>query len=550
SNAYGGEIEHCYIGVIIDDNSSNDIQRVTKIYAGKQETTDEYGRTVYTEDPGFQYRNKGTDYEVKLITTPYDKMSYAYIGGIAGDNYGKVASCDNYSKSKEPVRVYSFISSSGGIVGYSYQGSFVIGTKEEHISTGKDWEVKARSTDNDRGNGGIIGFYKCTNDIVYCDNYADVQCIFNANTSVSGIAGFINQSYDTKVNVVNCRNYGYILGNTRTGGLVSHLSFTGIRFENCINYGTVRALNDEAAGMLQCIWMAAYDVEFINCYNHGNVISPNNTGAGYYAKRFDSQGGGKARYINCVNTGAIGRLTNNDSEPVYSGDATKNMAGFSSYSGSGDAFYTNCRNYYGYGTTFAYGLSQNAVNAKDCLDVSQNENTVNESKYIGTLSSSYNNLEKNTNNYYVLKTSSTPYDNSNYGVYTSITSNYTFVWASDSSRIHSLYETANVNSRIRTSDTIKSGGKLIMDFDLSYLDSTGANGLVVYYANIDSNNANLNQVNNYSYTLYDINGNQLGDTVSGSITVPSNKTLEEGKVVLDFGAYKGTQVAKVRLESR
>lgn len=563
SNAYGGEIEHCYIGVINDNNSSNDIQTVTKIYAGKQEIVGKNGELILTrgnkktnaeEDfEGITIYNANTDYQVNMITSAYDKMSYAYVGGIAGDNYGKVASCDNYTRSIEPVRVYSFISSSGGIVGYSYQGSFVTGTKEEHITTGEKWEVIARSTDNDRGNGGIIGFYKCTNDIEYCDNYARVECVFNANTSVSGIVGFINQSYDTKVTVKNCKNYGYILGNTRTGGLVSHLSFTGIRFENCINYGTVRALSDEAAGILQCIWQAAYDVEFINCYNHGNIYSSSKTdktGAGFYAKRFDSQGGGKARYINCVNTGALARLDSGDSEPVYAGDATKNMAGFSSYSGSGDAFYTNCRNYYGYGTTLAYGLSQNAVNAKDCLDISQNENTVNESKYIGTLSSSYNNLEKNTNNYYVLKTSSTPYDNSNYGVYTSITSNYTFVWASDSSRIHSLYETANVNSRIRTSDTIKSGGKLIMDFDLTYLDSAGADGLVIYYANIDSNNANSNQVNNYSYTLYDINGAPLGSTESGSITVPSNKTLDEGKVVLDFGAYKGTQVAKVRLETR
>ena len=556
SNAYGGEIEHCYIGVITDDNSSNDIQRVTKIYAGKQETTNASGQTVLTEDPKVEIRNKGTEYEVKLITTPYDTMSYAYIGGIAGDNYGKVASCDNYVKSKEPVRVYSFISSSGGIVGYSYQGSFVTGTKEEHLTTGKNWEVKARSTDNDRGNGGIIGFYKCTNDINYCDNYANVQCIYKANTSVSGIVGFINQSYDTKVNVFNCRNYGYILGNTRTGGLVSHLSFTGIRFENCINYGTVRALNDEAGGILQCIWQAAYDVEFINCFNHGNVLSPNSTGAGFYAKRFDEQpDGGKARYINCVNTGAIGRLAANDTKPNYSSAATQSMAGFSSYHNSYDAFYTNCRNYFGFKTSNAYGLGISGVNAKDCLDVSQNKNTTKKDQYIGTLANRYNDANKSTNNYYVLKESSEPYDDSdygvassNYGVYTSITSNYTFVWANNGNNILSLYDTADAGKVIRSFKTIDSGKTLKLDFDMAYYEgSTGVDGLIIYYAN---NGNDTNQTYNYSYTLYDADGKKLGNTISGIKTVPSNNSLEEGKVVLDFAEYRGTQVAKVSLETK
>lgn len=550
SNAYGGEIEHCYIGVIIDDDSSNDIQRVTKIYAGKQETTNEYGETVMTVDPGIEYRNRNTPYEVKIITSAYDKMSYAYIGGIAGDNYGKVASCDNHAKSKEPVRIYSYISSSGGIVGYSYQGSFVTGTKEEHLSSGEKWEVVSRSTDNDRGNGGIIGYYKCTNDIEYCDNYAYVECKFKANTSVGGVVGFINQSYDSSVNVFNCINYGNVLGYTRTGGVVSHLSFTGIRFENCTNYGNIRALADEAAGILQCIWQPGYDMVFINCYNHGNILSNSDRGAGFYAKTIDqgTSNGGRGLFINCVNTGTIGKLGPNDTEPNYDSSVSTNMAGFSSYDQSSNDYYTNCRNYYGYGNI--YGLGRDGINAKDCLDISQTEKTYNANQYIGTLAKRYVTAAKTTNNYYVLRDSSTPYDNTKYGVYTNITSNYTFVWSSNSNRVYSLYETPSASKRIRSSDTMKNGNKLIMDFDLTYdSGSAGADGLVIYFANLDNNANNSNQVNEYSYTLYDANGEKLGDTISGSITVPSNTSLDEGKVELDFGAYKGTRVAKVRLET-
>ncbi len=550
SNAYGGEIEHCYIGVITDDNSSNDIQRVTKIYAGKQETTNSSGQTVMTVDPGIEYRNKNTDYEVKIITSAYDKMSYAYIGGIAGDNYGRVASCDNYAKSKEPVRIYSYISSSGGIVGYSYQGSFVTGTKDEHLTSGENWEVKSRSTDNDRGNGGIIGYYKCTNDIEYCDNYASVECVFKANTSIGGVVGFINQSYDSSVNVFNCNNYGNILGYTRTGGIVSHLSFTGIRFENCTNYGNIRALADEAAGILQCIWQPGYDMVFINCYNHGNILSNSDKGAGFYAKTIDQSvsGGGRGLFINCVNTGTIGKLGPNDKKPNYSSSVSSNMAGFSTYDASGNAYYTNCRNYYGYGNI--YGLGRDGVNAKDCLDISQTDKSYNANQYIGTLAKKYNDKAKTTNNFYVLRESSTPYNNARYGVYTNITSNYTFVWISNNNRVYSLYEAPDASKRIRSLDTIKSGNKLIMDFDLTYDESSlGADGLAIYFANQDNSANNSNQVNEYSYTLYDESGNKLGDTINGKLTVPSNSTLEEGKVVLDFGAYKGKQVAKVRLET-
>ena len=544
NNAYGGEIEHCYIGVIVDDTSSNEIQRVTKIYAGKQETTNSSGQTVMTVDPGIEYRNKGTAYEVKVINSSYDKMSYAYIGGVAGVNYGRVASCDNYAKSTEPVRVYSFISSSGGIVGYSFPDSYVTGTKEEHLTTGKDWKVLSRSTDNDRGNGGIIGFYKCTNDIDYCDNYADVECVFKANTSVSGIVGFINQSYDTKVKLTYCNNYGNMLGYTRTGGIVSHLSFSGIRFENCTNYGTVRGINEAAAGFVQAIWQGGYDVEFINCCNHGNILSPNENGAGFYARRIECKGDGALqRYVNCVNTGSIGRLRNNDKAPDYSQAASKNATGFSS-DGS-QAYFTNCRNY---GNGNIYGLGSNGIHSKDSLDISQNVNTTNANQYIGTLAKQYSDKSKSTNNYYVLRDSSEPSANAKYGVYTSIVSNYHFIWASSGNNIYSVYEPADKNKRIRSSNKISGSPKMVIDFNMAYDESSsGADAIVVYFANIDNNTKN--QVNEYSYTLYDASGNVLGDTVTGSVTVADNNSLDAGKVVLDFGAYKGKQVAKVRLET-
>ena len=575
NNGYGGDIEHCYLGVRNDgdgvstdaDGSSN-TSRVTKIYAGMQEDANGNPTKDTTVGRNYDVEAFGRNYGVDVIRTAYDKTSYAHIGGMAGTNYGRVKECDNYSKSKitgnEAVKIYAFTCVSGGIVGYSYQGSVIEGSKDEPITTGINWEIKARSSDNDRGNGGIVGIYSSANDLAYLDNYADVTCVYQTNPCVGGIAGFIDQRDVTDLTISNATNHGYILSYNRAGGMIGLLAYSGIRFENCINYGEVRSLHTSAAGFIQYSMHIPTDIVFMGCYNHGNIITFNNRGAGYISD-FGALNGASLRFVDCVNTGIIGRINDKDTRIRYAdgsnnevdisgldaedeedaekikaaqsagkADTGKELDASAGFSYNGGTF-TNCRNY---SNKMIFALSYTGINAKDCFDasgtdvVTRNPDSAN---VFVPFANTYSNKNNTRNNYFISKdNNASAYKQ--YGVYASIATGK-LLREEYTNTIKSFYEPANINKRFYYTGNITTN----ISFDFKYDDnSAGIDSLVVYFSDYNEDSKN-SRYYDYECILYDAEGGLLTTITSGDnpVWVKNCNILDDGLTKISFGEYAG-----------
>lgn len=550
NNAYRGDISFCYLGVL---NEGDEYRHITKIYAGEQEEIGEDGNIRLTTDTYQKYDNNQKEYDI--ILTAYDRMSYAYIGGIAGENYGSVTSCDNYQKTKDidysdTVRIYSFTSISGGIVGFARPGSYVSGTKDAHLTTGENWEINARSTDNDRGNGGIVGTYSSYYDLEYLDNYASVTCKYRTNPCVGGLIGFIDQLSVSDLTISNSTNHGNVTSYSRAGGMVALLAYNGIHFKDCSNYGTVRCTGGNinngkmaggkaVAGFVEYAMHIGSDIIFENCCNYGSVIMTGGQSAGFISDYgFNA---GSLRFIDCVNTGVIGRSIDPKANEIsYDADLLTNCAGFSTKGGS----YSNCRNY---ANDTIYGLMPGGTDAYDCLDVSENDLPSNANNPFSPFAKNYGDASRAKNNFYIKKESSDYEQKEQYGVYTSVSSEV-LIREEYSNRVKSLYKTPIVRQRY----VYNSNGITNISFDFAYdNDSDGIDALVVYF-NDNNNTVNDSSCYKYSYTLYDEYGNEL-DTIPYSddsyVEVNVENDLELGKTVLDFGAFKGKKVARVILHT-
>ena len=533
-NGYKGEISHCYIGVLQDNTDIN--SRVTKIYAGKQEKTDANGNTSYTTD-SYSRKYANSEYEAQVITKPYDTSSYAYIGGLAGINYGSVLSCDNYSKSKEAVRIYSFAAVLGGIVGYNMPGATVSGRKEEHLSTGKNWEVKARNAENDIGTGGIIGTNLSGNELSYLDNYADVTCLYNSNTIVGGLVGFVNQREKNSITISDSRNYGNVLGRFRASGFIALQAYEGIRFDRCTNYGFVRSVENYAGGFIQYAMHIANDIVFNDCKNHGNILTAQGESAGFIAKSTNiSNDRSKVKFTNCVNTGLVYKLTQN--RPDY------NINGGGFVNDISNAVFENCRNY---GNSNMFGLSRGTVSATNCLDVSGNTVASNQTKTLAPLANGYyDSLTRN--NYYIQKTDKQPkVDPRTYGIYTDISVGNMFWNESGSDLIKSLYMSPDEYTSKCKFGQENNGNFTHITLTMAYEEgSQGADGIAIYPATFQSEKGYTVV---YRYKLENQAGAILYD--SGEIAldrkVGGEANMEQRKLVLPFGEHSGTTVKKVRI---
>ncbi|MBQ9232980.1 MAG: prepilin-type N-terminal cleavage/methylation domain-containing protein, partial [Lachnospiraceae bacterium] len=577
NNGYGGDIENCYLGVrndgngvATDGNGGVNQSRVTKIYAGKQE--DENGNLttdIKTESRNAGVTANGKNYGVEIITEAYDKQSYAHIGGMAGTNYGRVRDCDNHEMAKslkdkhdfdtDAVRIYAFTCVSGGIVGYSYQGSVIEGSEEKgkHISTGDNWDIKARGSDNDRGNGGIVGIYSSSNNINYVDNYADVTCIYKTNPCVGGIAGFINQREVIDLTISNATNHGDILSFQRAGGMVGLLAYSGIRFDHCINYGEVRGLNtgqDNApAGYIQYAMHITSDIVFMSCYNHGNIVSQTNRGTGYITNvGFTGNTGASLRFIDCVNTGVIGRLAQNDKRIHYADDEDNEIepdAGNELEQSCGFAFnggsYTNCRNY---ANGKIYAFSYNNVNAKDCFDASGTDVASRNPTYSNVFvpfSNLHNNSSAVRNNYYITKNPTE--SKKEYGVYASLSSGRLIRNEADNT-ISVPFSEPKLTNRY----TYAGNQETNISFDFEYTDeSQGMDSLLIYLRDNDTNTSTYRYYS-YECILYDESGNELKRFDNGDelIRLSNYNNIEEGLIKIEFGEYAGKTVKKAVLHTK
>ncbi|MDO5155032.1 MAG: prepilin-type N-terminal cleavage/methylation domain-containing protein [Eubacteriales bacterium] len=243
------------------------------------------------------------------------KDSYVYMGGIVGDNYGTVLSCDNNNavyRNKKAVAIVGAKGNIGGIIGQNEIGGLVAGESESKVTaTGSNWKIRAVDFFNDQGVGGIIGYSQSGKSIEFVRNYAYVELNKaggNNNQSAGGIIGRIENQETRYMEIRDSINYGKVVGANRVGGFVATVKNKGIMILRCDNYGNVTCTGGNAESSVTSGFIAtAYNVRGENiymdeCNNFGNI-----TGNGYTAGflAFNQVNPSPRYFTECINVGCI-----------------------------------------------------------------------------------------------------------------------------------------------------------------------------------------------------------------------------------------------------
>lgn len=498
-NANGSKIEECFIGVRAN-NASGAASTTTYITAGDQ-----------SKDNGYAAGSVGPD-----------TASYAYLGGIAGENFGWIGACDNRAHSTDVVNIIGFAGETGGIVGYNNRYGKVTGyavnagtdSEVRHlITTGDNWLIEMRSSENDRGPGGIIGMSVSAEDMEYVDNYAKVQCWHKGNNKTGGIIGVIEQNNANNTNFRYVNNYGDIEGYANACGITCQVRASGLTFEYCNNYGNIKSDYRYAAGF--CTYAANMNstqgMKFYHCENHGNIYCKGEDGSssagGFLGSIITPESGVQFYFYDCVNTGIV---TFKDAASLY------NRCG--SFVGVGGATlqFENCRNYntkagcangwVGNGGTAVYNY---------CLDDSGNDTTVvGKSPYGGSVNQAYNAFYLDTTS-----GSSQLFDTTDYGVYFNYypvdsTANNTPPFFNGSA-YHHLMDASCFFTMPSSMTCIKQLKTGYITFEYAP-DSQGLDSFIVCLATNNFESSKEGVANTYTATFYYADGSSSAVTQSGT----------------------------------
>ena len=202
----------------------------------------------------FSYCDTAT---IKNLTISGNISGKWHSAGICGSLAGKIIieNCIN----KANVTGYNMV---GGIIAYTNtaaEDSYIMNCANygNIKSTGRYY--------NHAGAGGICGCAQIN--IIGCKNYGEI----NGNSSLGGISG------RARGTIANCENNGVIDSkefNEYSGGIVGAQYYNQLTIYNCINKGIVRG-NGCKGGILGCevggSWEEKIAAYIYNCYNVGKI---------------------------------------------------------------------------------------------------------------------------------------------------------------------------------------------------------------------------------------------------------------------------------------
>lgn len=178
--------------------------------------------------------------QTTLVSVKDQAGTIANVGGIAGTNYGTVASSDNKAKTADgQTTIRNASGYTGGIVGCSQKDAVVKGTDAERTTTSDKWTITVNTSDTnaDTAVGGIIGHSESQTALELMENNATVN-VTGGNASVGGIVGKLEGGTGDTLTINKCDNYGAVTGTWYTGGLVGYLR-NAATFTGCTSKGTV-----------------------------------------------------------------------------------------------------------------------------------------------------------------------------------------------------------------------------------------------------------------------------------------------------------------------
>jgi len=523
-NAYDSVIRSCEIGVKEDGTK-------TSIFGGNiaKVNGDMDVDTAETADT-FEIRGY-----FRLIKEMSDKSSYSYTAGIAGENFGKVLSCDNFTNSKNTrVQIESFSGFTAGIVARMSDGQ-VSGTAAEPISTGENWVVKSRGTGNDMGDGGIIGMVFAAEDFDYLRNYARVENLYISNNSAGGLIGRLEQRENYGLVISNSENHGDIWGYNRVAGMIATIKYQGVTFDHCVNYGSIHDCGGTgAAGFITEFKSPRSYLNFYHCENHGAITS-NADNAGFLIKGDNFQDGVKIYYSDCVNTGVIRRVEFDKAgnETYYYGNYVNAAGKLVQYKVA--AFQTannnitameNCRNYFG-GLTDVNSFTGNDTNK--LMSLYNSLDLTNSTTGESTMSPFANAVSGSHNYYFTKKTATDEATTNSSGLYFTITPHNVMYNALANNQVTDYYAPASLEQRF-----VMDGAEQTIDFDLSY--ASGANemgALVLHFGNNGLTGEENKITYEYSATVH-------YTRLSWNVLASATKTVTVNKKTITVDSAGGT----------
>ena len=172
-------------------------------------------------------------------------------------------------------KIISSKGSIGAIVGYLQAGTVAQNAKISNC-TGK---VEIAATGTVSNIGGIAGYVYATSKILgcveNCVNYGTITA--ESGTSVGGITGAMIAA---NVQITQCINYGNVSAKSAVGGIVGNYSKSGsAKVEYCLNAGAVSG-ESQTGGLIGCAKGGSSEETFFvlsKCYNKGNVNAGDNS---------------------------------------------------------------------------------------------------------------------------------------------------------------------------------------------------------------------------------------------------------------------------------
>lgn len=268
---------------------------------------------------------------VKDLTSQGSISGHRFVGGIAGELYGRLENCVNRSTLRS---IYS--AGVGGLAGTAYAGAQIDGCKNFG-------EVRGNST---YGIGGIVGDMEAGTSMVGCINEGTVIAEASANNA-GGIVGRAG-GY-----ILNCINRGQLISEaqfsttpkTFFGGIVGQPTTRECVVRGCINESNIDLPNQTSVGgivggsILSRTETATLLID--SCVNKGNVQALGTVGgligfAPAGAVITDSHNEGK---VSTVYTAATYKSVGSSSKGTASGHA----GGFAGYINSGTGAYNSSK---------------------------------------------------------------------------------------------------------------------------------------------------------------------------------------------------------------
>ena len=278
-----------------------------------------------------------TDAELYDLTLESGTITgYRYIGGFAGNVYGKIYNCTNYAtvttaKSTGCGGIAAYVKDGGlvqnctnygtvsamtgynGGIAYTVENGGVIDscineadlTSESTIqagiaaySAGTVKNCVNRGAITGAGTvGGIVASSKTGDSILYCHNEG---AIVSTSTYTGGIVG-LNGSSQYDLYVEGCWNEGTVTGKGYLGGVAGRL-YAGAVVVDCYNSGAITNTSSSYTGGVigHQAYTSGYESKAINCYNTGAI-----TAVGNYVGGVIGHNASGCEYYDCYNLGSV-----------------------------------------------------------------------------------------------------------------------------------------------------------------------------------------------------------------------------------------------------